>query len=109
MGFVGNNNPNKSQNDISYDMPFDRMKLETHSVGPANVSFENFVESTKILDRAKVSKVFFQYETINSAHFSVEVVEHQELIKDDLNVSSRELSELSLSKKIQSLKKAMPE
>ena len=51
MGFVGGN-PNKSQsdikNDISYDgaVTFDRLKLETHSVGPAHLSFENFVEST---------------------------------------------------------------
>lgn len=66
MGFASNANPNKSQNDISYDMPFERSKIETHSVGPANISFENFVESTKILDKAKVSKVFYRYETINS-------------------------------------------
>ena len=51
MGFVGGN-PNKSQSDIrndtSYDgaVTFDRMKIDTHSVGPAHLSFENFVEST---------------------------------------------------------------
>ena len=82
--------------------------MATHSVGPNNVSFENFVESTKILDRDLVSKVFNQYEA-NSSYFSVEVVEVQEEKKVALDVSTKELSELSMSKKLQSLKRVMPE
>ena len=82
--------------------------MQTYSVGPNNVSFENFVESTKILDRDLVSKVFNQYEA-HSSYFSVEVVEVQEEKKVDLDVSTRELSELSMSKKLQSLKRIMPE
>ena len=82
--------------------------MATHSVGPNNVSFENFVESTKILDRDLVSKVFNQYEA-HSSYFSVEVVEVQEEKKVALDVSTKELSELSMSKKLQSLKRVMPE